>query len=76
MIGIGWHREVPPYPDHRRISLLAECPDQGPLTEPAADARPRGRGLLFLPRSRHSPRAPASNTLTPAKIVERYERSN
>jgi hypothetical protein len=24
---------------------------------------------------RHSPRAPASNTLTPAKIVERYERS-
>src|SRR6516225_8296264 len=36
-----------------RISPVAECPDQGPLTEPAADARPRGWGLIFLPHSSH-----------------------
>ena len=33
----------------RRISPVAECLDQSPLTEPAADARPRGWGLLFMP---------------------------
>ena len=38
---------------YRRISPVAECPDQGPLTEPAADARPWGWGLLFLPQSGH-----------------------
>src|SRR6516165_3711773 len=38
----------------RRISPVAECPDQGPLTEPAADARPRGWGLLFMPPNRPS----------------------
>ena len=37
----------------RRILPVAECPDQGPVTEPAADARPRGWELLFLPLSRH-----------------------
>src|SRR4029077_5182323 len=37
-----------------RISSVAECPDQGPVTEPTADARPRGRGLLFLPQSSRS----------------------
>src|SRR5215469_15862921 len=37
-----------------RISPVAECPDQGPLTEPAADARARGWGLLLLPHLRHS----------------------
>jgi hypothetical protein len=36
----------------RRISPVAECPDQGPLTEPAADAPPRGWGLLFMPLKR------------------------
>ena len=34
---------------YRRILPVAECPDQGPLTEPAADARSRGWELLFLP---------------------------
>ena len=38
----------------RRTSPVAECPDQGPLTEPGADARARGWGLLFLPHSRPS----------------------
>src|SRR5215471_21241068 len=38
----------------RRIVVVAECPEQGPLTEPAADARSRGWELLFLPRSRPS----------------------
>jgi hypothetical protein len=36
---------------NRRTSPVAESPDQGPLTKPAADARPRGRGLLFLVES-------------------------
>src|SRR5215469_558652 len=35
---------------NRRISSVAECPDQGPLNEPAADARSRGWELLFLCR--------------------------
>ena len=34
---------------YRRISPVAECLDQSPLTEPAADARPLGWGLLFMP---------------------------
>src|SRR5215472_8974172 len=36
---------------------VAERPNQGPLTEPAADARPQGWGLLFLPHIGHSQRA-------------------
>src|SRR6516162_5733795 len=36
-----------------KVRSVAECPDQGPLTEPAADARPRGWGLIFLPHSSH-----------------------
>jgi hypothetical protein len=28
VVGEGWHREVSPYPDLRRISPFAECPDQ------------------------------------------------
>src|SRR5215831_20570078 len=44
---------------NRRISPVAECPDQGPLTEPPADARSRGWELLFLPHTgpkrRHQP---------------------
>jgi hypothetical protein len=32
---------------NRRISPVAECPDLGPLTEPAADARPRGAGITL-----------------------------
>ena len=38
----------------RRISPIAERPDQGRLTEPAADARPLGWGLLFMPLCRPS----------------------
>src|SRR5580704_9057520 len=34
-----------------RVRSVAECPDQGPLTEPAADAPPRGWGLFFMPQS-------------------------
>jgi hypothetical protein len=33
---------------------LPSVPTKGPLTEPAADARPRGWGLLFIPRWGHS----------------------
>ena len=40
--------------DFALFSPVAERPDQGPLTEPAADARPRGRRLLFLPRTGRS----------------------
>src|SRR5439155_27174744 len=28
----GWHREVSPYPDHRRIFLLADHPGEGLFT--------------------------------------------
>ena len=36
----GWHREVSPYPDLRRISPVAVCPREGLLTEPTAATQP------------------------------------
>src|SRR5215472_7088423 len=35
----------------RRISPVAECPDQGPLTEPAADARLRDGNYSSCPEA-------------------------
>src|SRR6516164_2747157 len=38
-----------------RTSPVAGWPAEGLLTEPTAVARPRGRGLLFLPHCSHCP---------------------
>src|SRR5438045_6165273 len=35
----GWHREVSPYPDHRRILPVAMGPDERRLTEPTTAVR-------------------------------------
>ena len=41
VVGEGWHREVPPYPDPRRVSPVAPRRREGPLTEPTAGAQKR-----------------------------------
>jgi len=33
----GWHREVSPYPDHRRILVIAGRSGEGRLTTPKPD---------------------------------------
>ena len=38
MVWEGWHREVSPYPDLRRVSPVAVRPGEGLLTEPTADS--------------------------------------
>jgi len=50
VVGEGWHREVPPYPDHRRIFLLAAHPGEGLLTQPTAATQALQRELVFLLR--------------------------
>ena len=45
MVWEGWHREVSPYPDLRRIFLVAAHPGEGRLTRPIAATQ--GGGHLF-----------------------------
>jgi hypothetical protein len=46
----GWRREASPYPDLRRIFLLAAYPDEGRFTQPTAATQAWRREPLFMPR--------------------------
>jgi hypothetical protein len=56
----GWHREVSPYPDLRRIFLIAAQSGGGRLTERTAVIRPRRREWVKVPLCGHSLRSAAT----------------
>ena len=49
VVGEGWHREVSPYPDPRRISPVAAHSGDRLLSEPTAATQPWRREPLFMP---------------------------
>ena len=54
MVWEGWHREVSPYPDPRRVSPVAVRRGERLLSEPTADTQPCRRQPLFMPHSGRS----------------------
>jgi len=50
VVGEGWHREVSPYPDHRRIAADRSPEQENPLSSPSGKSARHRFELLRAPR--------------------------